>query len=144
MAVSMVSTESTLQPPKGRHKFLAVLVLPFAVLLARTKPIVTETLLKLLRRLMPIPAVVDVESSIAAILWAGKFYPGRVACLEVSIAACLLGALRGNMPVWCVGPKFRPLTHHAWVEARNEEGILVPVAESELSGGWPYQSVMRA
>jgi len=139
----MVNIDFQLSPPTFRYKLLGLLALPFTLTLARTRPIVIETLLATIRRVTPIATVAETERSIAAIVWAGHFYPGRVACVEVAIGACLIGASMRSMPQWCVGAKFRPLVHHNWVEGRDTKENMVPVGESEVLGGWPYKTAIR-
>jgi hypothetical protein len=45
-----------------------------------------------------------------------RFYPGRVACLELSLAAVLTAALLGRRIDWCCGTAVDPQTFHAWIE----------------------------
>lgn len=73
----------------------------------------------------------------AAVQDAGRFYPGRVACLEVSVATRIAGALIGCPPDWCIGARFRPLIYHTWVEVDGEPIDELPSEE------WPYQAALK-
>lgn len=75
----------------------------------------------------------ETERHILAVRWASRAYPGRAACLEVSLAACCASAWTWRMPTWCVGVRFKPVAQHAWVQV---DGI--PVSEPEVNE-WPYQ-----
>lgn len=55
---------------------------------------------------------------------AAAWWPGRAACLEISLTATWLAALRGRAVGWCHGVQVHPYTFHAWVEADG-----VPVGE---------------
>ncbi|MFI2485542.1 lasso peptide biosynthesis B2 protein [Promicromonospora kroppenstedtii] len=55
---------------------------------------------------------------------AATWWPGRAACLEISLTTTWLAALRGRAVVWCHGVQVHPYTFHAWVEADG-----VPVDE---------------
>lgn len=54
---------------------------------------------------------------VAAVRHAASWWPGRAACLETSLAATWLAALRGQPVTWCHGVRPHPYTFHAWVEA---------------------------
>lgn len=139
MTVPMVQAAAGLPKARKRDKIAALAVLPFAIVLSKQKPVYTEKVFTLLRRLNPsLPNVQRATLLIAAFRWAGRLYPGRIACLETAIGAALLGALCRSMPRYCVGAKFNPLQHHAWLEAL-QEGVPVPVAEPEALVHWPYK-----
>lgn len=62
--------------------------------------------------------------AVAAVSRAARLYPGRAACLELSLAAVLLAALRRRRLDWCFGSAANPYQFHAWVEL---DGRAVPV-----------------
>lgn len=46
-----------------------------------------------------------------------RLHPGRVACLELSLAATVRLALAGLSVEWCLGSADDPFRFHAWIEA---------------------------
>lgn len=62
--------------------------------------------------------------AVAAVSRAARLYPGRAACLELSLAAVLLAAIRRRRLDWCFGSAANPYQFHAWVEL---DGRAVPV-----------------
>jgi hypothetical protein len=61
--------------------------------------------------------------TVAAVGTAARYYPGRAACLELSLAAVLLAAVRRRRLDWCLGSATDPYQFHAWVEL---DGQAVP------------------
>jgi Transglutaminase-like superfamily/Coenzyme PQQ synthesis protein D (PqqD) len=59
-------------------------------------------------------------SVVAAIHLAARWYPGRAACLELSLAAVLLAALSCRRLDWCLGAAADPYRFHAWVETGGQ------------------------
>jgi hypothetical protein len=61
------------------------------------------------------------EAEIAALAAqaAGRWFPGRAACLENSLAAVLTAAARGRAVDWCIGARTAPFTSHAWIQTRG-------------------------
>lgn len=54
---------------------------------------------------------------LAAVDTGSELLPLRIACLERSLAAVLLAAVRGRALSWCYGARPRPpLLLHAWIE----------------------------
>lgn len=47
---------------------------------------------------------------------AATWWPGRAACLEISLTTTWLAALQGRAVVWCHGVQVHPYMFHAWVE----------------------------
>lgn len=58
----------------------------------------------------------EAESAVAAVRWAGQWWPGRAACMELSIAAMLAAAIRRRAVHWCIGGRLAPYAAHAWIE----------------------------
>jgi hypothetical protein len=75
---------------------------------------------------------------VAAVRHAGRWWPGRVACLETSLAAHLAAALLGRELTWCVGVRFSPppTAFHAWAELDGQ-----PVGEYTVAG-WHYHAAL--
>lgn len=74
---------------------------------------------------------------IAAVTAAGRSSRGRVACLERSLAAALLGVLRRRRVEWCIGARLMPYAAHAWVGVAGH-------AVGEPLTDRPYLLLLRA
>lgn len=59
------------------------------------------------------------EDIAAAVGRAARWYPGRAACLEQSLACVLLAALLRRRVLWCLGAEPDPYRFHAWVEVNG-------------------------
>jgi len=57
---------------------------------------------------------------VAAVHVAARWYPGRAACLELSLASVLLAALLCRRLDWCLGAAADPYRFHAWVETGGQ------------------------
>ena len=45
-----------------------------------------------------------------------SWWPGRIACMEISLATVLAAALTGRRARWVLGARFLPDAAHAWAE----------------------------
>lgn len=80
------------------------------------------------------PATIgQAEAAFTAVRRAARWWPGRVACLEESLAAHFAAALTGHRVRWVVGARFTPQGAHAWIEA---DGSVIGQEESDRV--WPY------
>lgn len=59
----------------------------------------------------------EAETAVTAARTAGRWFPGRAACLENSLAAVLTAAVRGRSVDWCIGARLAPYAAHAWIQA---------------------------
>lgn len=101
-----------------RERLLAFGCLLFAVACARLPFRATCRLVQTFRRRRAVPAAVRrARSIVAAVHLAARWYPGRAACFELSLASVLLAALFGLRLDWCLGAAADPYRFHAWVEA---------------------------
>src|ERR1700744_2546873 len=57
---------------------------------------------------------------VTAVSRAARYYPGRAACLEQSLAAVLLAAASRRRLDWCLGSATDPYRFHAWVEVAGQ------------------------
>ena len=73
------------------------------------------------------------EAVFAAVRRAASWWPGRVACLEESLAAHFAAALTGHQVRWVVGARFTPQGAHAWIEAGG-----AVIGQEEGDRIWPY------
>lgn len=64
--------------------------------------------------------VQETRRILAAVHRATARYPGRVACLELSLTAVLTAALLRRRVDWCFGYSPDPHTFHAWTEVAGE------------------------
>jgi Transglutaminase-like superfamily/Coenzyme PQQ synthesis protein D (PqqD) len=106
-------------PAIGRwQRLLAFGCLLFAVACARLPFRATYRLVRFLhRRHAEPPAAPRARSIVAAVHLVARWYPGRAACFELSLAAVALAALYGLRLDWCLGAAADPYRFHAWVEA---------------------------
>jgi hypothetical protein len=59
----------------------------------------------------------EADAAVAAARRAARWFPGRAACLETSLAAVITARLHGRRLDWCIGARQLPFAAHAWVEA---------------------------
>lgn len=107
-----------------------------AVLILRLLPFRRVTALArwLGRRARP-ASVAEAQAAVSGARRASRYYPGRAACLETSLAAFLAALLHRRKPDWCIGARTLPHTAHAWIEAEN-----TPIAEP---ADRPYHGLVR-
>ncbi|MFI0596685.1 lasso peptide biosynthesis B2 protein [Streptomyces griseus] len=125
--------------PAPHVRVAAVAALAAALLLLRFLPI--RHVVAVARAVLRLPGrparVRDAEAAVAAVRAAGRWWPGRVACLEESLAAHLAGALTGRRVHWVLGARFAPHGAHAWTETERHV-----VGQDENDRLWPYLPVL--
>ncbi|MFF6989147.1 lasso peptide biosynthesis B2 protein [Streptomyces sp. NPDC010273] len=77
------------------------------------------------------------SASLAAVRRAAWWYPGRAACLELSLATLGVLALTRRRGVWCIGTADDPYRFHAWVEAQG-----VAIASPDEYGSTEFRRVL--
>lgn len=80
----------------------------------------------------------DAEAAVAAVRRAARWWPGRAACLEESLAAYLAAALTGHHVTWTIGARFTPNGAHAWIEA---DGHII--GQDPTDRIWPYVPALK-
>ncbi|MET8944578.1 lasso peptide biosynthesis B2 protein [Streptomyces sp. NPDC004542] len=80
----------------------------------------------------------DAEVVCAAVHRAARWWPGRAACLEESLAAHFTAALTGHRVTWVIGARFTPHGAHAWIET---EGHVI--GQEETDRVWPYRPALK-
>jgi hypothetical protein len=65
--------------------------------------------------------------AVTAVSQAARWYPGRAACLEQSLAAVLVAVMQRQRLDWCLGSAPDPYRFHAWVEVAGQ-----PVPRSQF------------
>lgn len=132
----------TAQVPASRaYRLAATAAFPLALAAVRLLPLRYLFLLIRAARWVgrrPLAAG-DGEQLVAAARHAGRWWPGRIACLETSITAVLAAAACGRALTWCIGVRFAPPpdSHHAWCAVPGPDGALLPVGE-HTAAGWHY------
>nr|WP_184293704.1 lasso peptide biosynthesis B2 protein [Nocardiopsis algeriensis] len=108
-----------------RDRCAGLLGFTLAVVLLRLPLKYSVAVVAQLKRRTPGPATVaETETAVVAARRAARWFPGRAACLENSLAAALTALLMGHRVDWCIGARLMPYAAHAWVEAEG-----VPVGE---------------
>lgn len=103
---------------------LCLLRLPFGV---------TVRVVAALTSRCPRPATrAQAAEAVAAVRQVARRYPGRVACLELSLAATVRLALAGLSAQWCLGSADDPFRFHAWIEVAGRP--VTSPSEGELTG----------
>ncbi|GAA2334512.1 lasso peptide biosynthesis B2 protein [Streptomyces kunmingensis] len=77
------------------------------------------------------------SASLAAVRRATRWYPGRAACLELSLATLGVLAITGRRVEWCIGTADDPYRFHAWVEAQG-----VAIASPDEYGHTEFRRVL--
>ncbi|MEU8570805.1 lasso peptide biosynthesis B2 protein [Streptomyces pathocidini] len=114
----MAVKETSPRPPFA-DRIIAVAALALASTLVQAAPLrLTSTVARAAKRVARRAATsAEAERIIAARDWAARYFPGRAACLEMSLAAHLASCLHGRGVDWCIGCRFGPCESHAWIEA---------------------------
>ncbi|OKI50363.1 hypothetical protein AMK15_32710 [Streptomyces sp. MJM1172] len=125
--------------PALRDRAAAGIGLTVALLLLRALPIRhVVTVARAATRLPGRPARAhEADAVLTAVRSAGAWWPGRVACLEESLACHLAAALTGHRVRWVLGARFAPRGAHAWVEADR-----LVIGQDEHDRLWPYLPVL--
>jgi hypothetical protein len=122
-----------------RFRLLAFASLLLAVLLVRLPfrtacGLVRVSRRRWCRRVLPAERA---DTVVAAVRNAARWYPGRAACMELSLAAVLMAALSRQRLDWCLGAIADPYRFHAWVEIEGR-----PVSAAGDSEGLGYMRVL--
>lgn len=110
--------------PAGRPRFTrrvaGALGFWSSVILLRFPLKHSVALVAALKRRTPTPATSsETADAVAASRAAARWFPGRAACLENSLAAALTAILMRRSVDWCIGVRLMPYAAHAWVEAEG-------------------------
>lgn len=125
--------------PSLRDRAAAGIGLAAALLLLRAVPIRHVVVVARVATRLPghRASVREAEAVLAAVRAAGAWWPGRVACLEESLACHLAAALTGRRVRWVLGARFAPRGAHAWVEADRHV-----IGQDDHDRLWPYLPVL--
>lgn len=123
-------------PGAPSYRLAGVIGFGASVLILRLLPLrFAIALVSLLGCRMPPATVEQARAGVNGARRAGRYYPGRAACMETSLAAILAGLLHLHRAQWCIGGRTLPYAAHAWVEADN-----TPVGENPDR---PYRVLVR-
>lgn len=127
-------------PASVRRRALTLLCLLGAVLLLRFPLRVSiAVVLWLKRHLAHRPATVSEGLAALQVAHAvSRWFPGRMACMELSLTTVLIGVAQGRKLDWCFGHSSDPLTFHSWVETG---GMVVQDSDDEPVSA-TYQRVL--
>lgn len=81
------------------------------------------------------------EEYLAALRRTARRFPGRAACLEISLAAVLLSAAHRRRLDWCLGAAPDPFRFHAWV-ACDGAAVAASLSAPEDDEPPPYRAVL--
>lgn len=124
--------------PRPRHRCAGLLGFLLAVVVLRLPLKYGVALVERFKLRVTRPASVgETQARVAAARGAARWFPGRAACLENSLAATLTCLLTGRSVDWCIGVRLMPYAAHAWVEAEG-----VPIGESSEPDR-PYLLIQR-
>jgi hypothetical protein len=103
---------------RRRDRVAGLIGLALAVCLLRLPFRVTLRTVTVVKRVLGRRAATDAqaERAVRAVQDAARYYPGRVACLELSLGAVMALAPAGRGLDWCLGSTGDALRFHAWVE----------------------------
>lgn len=104
-----------------RQRVLAVLSMAFAMVLLRfplRMSVWAATWLKAHWAQRP-ATVSEGMDAVHAANSARRYFPGRVACLELSLTAVLFAAVTRRSVDWCFGHSSDPVTFHSWIEVNG-------------------------
>ncbi|MFE2500153.1 lasso peptide biosynthesis B2 protein [Streptomyces scopuliridis] len=126
--------------PAAADRAAGLLGLLTALALLRCAPIRSSVALaaSLARRDRPTATAEQAEHLAQAVRRAGRLWPGRVACLEESLAVHLAAWVRGRRVVWVIGARTAPAAAHAWTEAGGEV-----IGQDLADRLWPYAPALR-
>ncbi len=100
-----------------RHRCAGMLGFTMAVILLRFPLKCSVAFVgKLKSRVTRSATVEEAATIVAAGRAPARWFPGRAACLENSLAAALTALLLRRTVDWCIGARLMPYAAHAWIE----------------------------
>lgn len=105
--------------PPRRHRLVTTVAFVLALVLLRLPFRTSTSVVTTLKRRLAIrdATVPEAAHRLAAARFVTRHYPGRVACLELSLTAVLAAILLRQRIDWCFGVASDPQTFHSWIEA---------------------------
>lgn len=125
-------------PAPWRYRLLATAAFICAIFLLRLPFRATITTIELLHRLPLADPTTSTRVLAHATARAGRWWPGRVACVETSLTLVLAAAFTGRRLLWCLGGRFDPPATHAWAQAPDG----TPLGEEDIET-WPWTPALH-
>jgi Transglutaminase-like superfamily/Coenzyme PQQ synthesis protein D (PqqD) len=127
-------------PPRLRDRLAGLTGLVLALCLLCLPFRMTARTVTVVKRLLSRAAATNAqaERAVLAVHHAARCYPGRVACLELSLGAVMALALAGRGLDWCLGCAGDALRFHAWVETDGG-----PIPDMTNPGSGPFREILR-
>ena len=100
-----------------RHRLVTAVAFVFALVLLRIPFRLQTKAVTVLKRVFTRRVATEEEGrcGLATARFVTKYFPGRVACLELSLTAVLAAILLGRRIEWCFGYATDPQRFHAWI-----------------------------
>jgi hypothetical protein len=99
-----------------RDRLVAAAALAFSLVMSRL-PLRWQIAAVRLLRGLPYARLARLEALYAAVQAViPSWWPGRIACMEISLAAVIATALTGRQARWVLGARFLPDAAHAWAD----------------------------
>ncbi|MFJ4679237.1 lasso peptide biosynthesis B2 protein [Kitasatospora sp. NPDC088783] len=128
------------RPLRPTDRIAAAAAFALAVTLLRCLPLrAALAVARCATRLPGRPSATGAARNLAqAVHQTGRWWPGRSACLEESLATFLAAALTGRRLTWVLGARFAPHGFHAWTETSD-----AIIGQDESDRAWPYRAALR-
>jgi hypothetical protein len=125
-AAVLMATPPEQEAGPRRHRAITSVAFAVALVLLRLPfRVQTNVVAGLKRRLTTRDATVsEAAARLASARFVTRHYPGRVACLELSLSAVLSAAFLRQRIDWCFGFATEPRALHSWIEVAGN-----PVSE---------------
>lgn len=116
-AVLMATPDSSVAASR-RHRVLTAIAFAGAVVLLRLPFRTSTKAVTTVKRWLAKQDATESEAlrRLVTARLVTRYYPGRVACLELSLTAVLAGALLRQRIDWCFGFASDPQRFHSWIE----------------------------
>jgi GAF domain-containing protein len=116
-AVLMATPASSIAAPR-RHRVLTAIAFLVALVLLRLPFRTSTKAVTTMKRWLANQDTTQAEAlrRLATARLVSRYYPGRVACLELSLTAVLTAALLRQRIDWCFGFASDPQRFHSWIE----------------------------
>jgi hypothetical protein len=99
-----------------RDRLVAAVALALSLVLTRL-PLRWQIAAVGLLRGLPYARLIRLEALYTAVrAMIPSWWPGRIACMEISLATVIATALTGHQARWALGARFLPDAAHAWAE----------------------------
>ncbi|MEV6406169.1 lasso peptide biosynthesis B2 protein [Streptomyces bobili] len=99
-----------------RDRLVAAVALTLSLTMSRL-PLRWQTAAVRMLRVLPYAHLARLDALYTAVLSViPSWWPGRIACMEISLATVIATALTGRRSRWVLGARFLPDAAHAWAD----------------------------